>query len=160
LKSSDPTLTGTYATLTAGVHLTVSVLVLISSSLKPFMAVYEDGDGFAYSGEYSNSRSKSGIAISRSQHQNSRPSRPALGDTVSAMSGAGVGPTMSYKATARGGWERIEDPILRPSSSLNSQEETFKGSSKNTIFVEQEFELTELRPTSFEEVPSKEKRSY
>lgn len=160
LNSSDPTLTGTYATLTAGIHLTISVVMLISASLKPFMAVYEDGDGFAYSGEYFRSRGKSGMGSSRSQPQNSQVSGTVFNDPATAMVGAvGGGATASYKATARGGWTRMEDPILRPTSSVHSEGEAPKQGGKADIVVEEEFEMNEMKPTSPLR-PTRDKPSY
>lgn len=124
------------------------------------MAVYEDGDGFAYAPEYLDSRSNTSSAITPAQRPSSRLSRLALDDPASGVNGAGGGPAMTYKTVVRRGWERIEDLVLRPSSSSHSQEEAQQGSSKNTVVVEQGFELTEVRPTSFEEVPSMEKKVH
>lgn len=60
LYSSDPSLVGAYATITAEIHLTSSVLLQIASSLKPFMEVYEDDQGIAYTDSAPKSRNQSG----------------------------------------------------------------------------------------------------
>ncbi|KAF5865861.1 hypothetical protein ETB97_001928 [Aspergillus alliaceus] len=62
--SSTPTLIGTYATTVAELHLGVSVLVLTVSSLKMFVAVYEDEQGLAYTEDISKSQ-----GISDNSHQ-------------------------------------------------------------------------------------------
>lgn len=59
LYSSDPSLHGTYATMTAEIHHTISVLVQITSSLKPFITVYEDEQGIAYTDSVPKSRFQS-----------------------------------------------------------------------------------------------------
>ncbi|KAE8352705.1 hypothetical protein BDV28DRAFT_148780 [Aspergillus coremiiformis] len=56
IRSSNPTLTGTYATTAAEIHLGVSVVVLTVSSLKMFVAVYEDEQGLAYTEDVSKSQ--------------------------------------------------------------------------------------------------------
>jgi hypothetical protein len=67
VNSSDPPLAGTYATLTAEIHLTASLLVHVSTSLKPFLAVFEDENGLAYteSAIELTDRSGSGPALER-----------------------------------------------------------------------------------------------
>ncbi|KAB8217547.1 hypothetical protein BDV33DRAFT_206303 [Aspergillus novoparasiticus] len=55
IQSPNPTLTGTYATIVAQIHLGVGVLVLTVSSLKMFVAVYEDEQGLAYTEDASKS---------------------------------------------------------------------------------------------------------
>ncbi|KAB8268233.1 hypothetical protein BDV30DRAFT_230899 [Aspergillus minisclerotigenes] len=55
IQSPNPTLTGTYATIVTQIHLGVGVLVLTVSSLKMFVAVYEDEQGLAYTGDASKS---------------------------------------------------------------------------------------------------------
>ncbi|PYI24151.1 hypothetical protein BO99DRAFT_418818 [Aspergillus violaceofuscus CBS 115571] len=60
IRSSDPTLLGAYATTTAELHLSLSIVLLTISSLKLFVAVYEDEQGFAYTEEISGSHSNSG----------------------------------------------------------------------------------------------------
>ncbi|KAE8416059.1 hypothetical protein BDV36DRAFT_310472 [Aspergillus pseudocaelatus] len=55
IQSPNPTLAGTYATIVAQIHLGVSVLVLTVSSLKMFVAVYEDEQGLAYTEDASKS---------------------------------------------------------------------------------------------------------
>ncbi|RAH67871.1 uncharacterized protein BO66DRAFT_141354 [Aspergillus aculeatinus CBS 121060] len=60
IRSSDPTLLGAYATTTAELHMSLSIVLLTISSLKLFVAVYEDDQGFAYTEEISGSHSNSG----------------------------------------------------------------------------------------------------
>ncbi|PYH43460.1 uncharacterized protein BP01DRAFT_323083 [Aspergillus saccharolyticus JOP 1030-1] len=60
IRSSDPTLLGAYATTTAELHMSLSIVLLTVSSLKLFVAVYEDDQGFAYTEEITGSNSNSG----------------------------------------------------------------------------------------------------
>jgi hypothetical protein len=48
INSPNPTLAGAYATITAELDLAVNVVFMITSSLRPLMAVYEDEQGLAY----------------------------------------------------------------------------------------------------------------
>ncbi|KAJ5592034.1 uncharacterized protein N7459_002403 [Penicillium hispanicum] len=57
IQSSDPSLEGTIATVVAEIHVALSVMVLITPLMKPFIAAYVDENGLAYTDEASNSRS-------------------------------------------------------------------------------------------------------
>lgn len=57
INSSDPSLEGTIATVVAEIHVALSVMVLITPLMKPFIAAYVDENGLAYTDEASNSRS-------------------------------------------------------------------------------------------------------
>lgn len=57
IESSDPTLEGTLATITAEIHVALSVLVLIAPLMKPFVAAYVDENGLAYTDDASKCRS-------------------------------------------------------------------------------------------------------
>ncbi|RAL08275.1 uncharacterized protein BO97DRAFT_223958 [Aspergillus homomorphus CBS 101889] len=63
IQSSNPTLLGAYATTTAELHLSLSIVLLTVSSLKLFVAVYEDDQGFAYTEDISGSHSNSGPTV-------------------------------------------------------------------------------------------------
>ncbi|KAE8377710.1 hypothetical protein BDV26DRAFT_292935 [Aspergillus bertholletiae] len=105
IQSSNPTLTGTHATIVAQIHLGVSVLVLTVSSLKVFVAVYEDEEGLAYTEEASkspgigdNSR-QSKTKSCRWSRQTKEPSTPTTscddGTIIPLVSGArGCGNTI------------------------------------------------------------------
>ncbi|KAF7593017.1 hypothetical protein BBP40_012104 [Aspergillus hancockii] len=60
IHSSNATLIGTYATTVAEIHVGLSVVVLTVSSLKMFVAAYEDEHGLAYTEDSSKSQSNSG----------------------------------------------------------------------------------------------------
>jgi hypothetical protein len=59
IRSSSPTLVGTYATTVAEIHVSLSVVALTVSSLKMFVAVYEDEQGLAYTEDVSESQGNS-----------------------------------------------------------------------------------------------------
>jgi hypothetical protein len=48
IESDDPVLQGAFATVTTELYLAMSIVSLVSAFLKSFMAVYVDGNGFAY----------------------------------------------------------------------------------------------------------------
>ena len=58
MRSSDPTLEGTYATVIAELHVALSVVVLIAPLMKPFIAAYVDENGLAYTDDLSLSHTK------------------------------------------------------------------------------------------------------
>lgn len=58
--SMNPSLDGAYAMTVAELHLGLSVTLLTISSLKIFVAVYEDDQGLAYTEDASKSNSRSG----------------------------------------------------------------------------------------------------
>ncbi|CAG8134183.1 unnamed protein product [Penicillium salamii] len=58
MRSPDPTLEGTYATIVAELHVALSVVVLIAPLMKPFIAAYVDENGLAYTDDLSASRTK------------------------------------------------------------------------------------------------------
>ncbi|PYI09475.1 hypothetical protein BO78DRAFT_404995 [Aspergillus sclerotiicarbonarius CBS 121057] len=86
ISSADPTLTGAYATVIEELHLSISILLLTLSSVKLFLATYEDDDGLAYTSDASRGRSQP-----RSR------SRKTL--------------TFSRSASVRP-WDNMEEPIL------------------------------------------------
>ncbi|PWY81735.1 hypothetical protein BO94DRAFT_520536 [Aspergillus sclerotioniger CBS 115572] len=86
ISSDDPTLIGAYATVIEELHLSISILLLTLSSVKLFLATYEDDDGLAYTNDASRGRSQP-----RSR------SRKTL--------------TFSRATTARP-WDNMEEPIL------------------------------------------------
>ena len=57
INSSDPTFGGSFATIVAELHVALSVVVLITPLMKPFIAAYIDENGFAYTDDASKSRS-------------------------------------------------------------------------------------------------------
>ncbi|CAG8919576.1 unnamed protein product [Penicillium salamii] len=58
MRSPDPTLEGTYATIVAELHVALSLVVLIAPLMKPFIAAYVDENGLAYTDELSASCNK------------------------------------------------------------------------------------------------------
>ncbi|RAK96489.1 uncharacterized protein BO80DRAFT_224707 [Aspergillus ibericus CBS 121593] len=58
ISSSDPTLVGAYATVIEELHLSISILLLTLSSVKLFLATYEDDDGLAYTNDASRGKSQ------------------------------------------------------------------------------------------------------
>ncbi|KAJ5153648.1 uncharacterized protein N7500_009087 [Penicillium coprophilum] len=56
VNSPDPTLEGTFPTIVAELHVALSVLVLITPLIKPFVAAYVDEHGLAYTDDPSKSR--------------------------------------------------------------------------------------------------------
>lgn len=58
IKSSDPTLQGSIATVVAELHIALSVVLLTTPLMKPFVAVYVDENGLAYTDDASKSRSR------------------------------------------------------------------------------------------------------
>ncbi|OOF91938.1 hypothetical protein ASPCADRAFT_133990 [Aspergillus carbonarius ITEM 5010] len=86
IASDDPTLVGAYATVIEELHLSISILLLTLSSVKLFLATYEDDDGLAYTNDASRGRSQP-----RSR------SRKTL--------------TFSRATTTRP-WDNMEEPIL------------------------------------------------
>ncbi|KKK14037.1 hypothetical protein AOCH_006922 [Aspergillus ochraceoroseus] len=95
----DPILHGAYATVATELYLLFSVLSLVTTSLKSFLAVYVDQTGISYTDGTSRSATKSATA--------------AQGDTLSSSHRA-----IPYSCSAgieRGkGWERMEDPDAVP----------------------------------------------
>lgn len=57
IQSPNPPLEGAFATVTAEIHVAISVLVLIAPLMKPFIAAYVDENGLAYTDDASKSRS-------------------------------------------------------------------------------------------------------
>ncbi|KNG91033.1 hypothetical protein ANOM_000828 [Aspergillus nomiae NRRL 13137] len=107
VQSTDPTLTGTYATTVAQIHVGVSVLVLTVSSLKMFVAVYEDEQGLAYTEDASK-------ALGISDNDNSRQSKVRSGrwsrqaqEPSTSSTGFDDGPAIPLASGARGGSNAI-----------------------------------------------------
>lgn len=100
LSSDDPTLIGSYATVSTETYIGISVTCLLTAFLKSFIAVYEDDMGITYTYR---GPSKSG----------SRSTTTAPKDTLSH------GMSRSVR-TGRGvkGWEREEDPIIDSSEGI------------------------------------------
>lgn len=94
LSSEDPTLIGSYATVSTETYIGISVTCLLTAFLKSFVAVYEDDIGISYTYR---GPSKSG----------SRSINTAPKDTLSHRMSRSMrtGPTVK-------GWEREEDPIM------------------------------------------------
>ncbi|KAF9888611.1 hypothetical protein FE257_008543 [Aspergillus nanangensis] len=79
IDSADPSLVGSYATLVAELQLGMSVALLTMSSLKIFVAVYEDDYGLAYTDTVSKSRSRNSQGRARSSWRSSHGLRyPSL----------------------------------------------------------------------------------
>ena len=95
--SPNPPLDGAYATTVAEVHLGLSVILLAISSLKIFVAVYEDDQGLAYTEDASKSHSQSGRATRSRTWRFSRPAKDSMLITR--------------------GWD--EEPILHSSEALS-----------------------------------------
>ncbi|OKL55977.1 hypothetical protein UA08_08757 [Talaromyces atroroseus] len=119
--SPDPSLAGTYGTLTAEIHLTVSLLVHVSSSLKPFLAVFEDENGLAYteSAIELTERGGSGSTFGRWQQTNHhvrryRSTRNALGHKNAWHHG--ILAVKGTQARKRGHGENSTAGLRRPES--------------------------------------------
>ncbi|KAI9039206.1 uncharacterized protein KD926_009840 [Aspergillus affinis] len=76
--SSNPSLDGAYATTVAELHIGLSVVLLTISSLKVFVAAYEDDQGFAYTDDGSKSHSQSGRTTRPGTWRASRPAKDPM----------------------------------------------------------------------------------
>ncbi|THC92347.1 hypothetical protein EYZ11_008191 [Aspergillus tanneri] len=121
IKSSNPSLDGAYATTVGELHLGLSVVLLTISSLKMFVAVYEDEQGLAYTEDASKSHSQSGRT---SRSRTWRASRPVTDPTL---------------ITA--GWD--EEPIL-PSSSTGQENTNDRGAIMKSVQIDVTRESIEL----------------
>lgn len=65
IDSSNPTLKGAFATVTAELHIALSMLILVAPSMKPFVAAYEDAQGLSYTAR--GSRQSQGIFRSKAK---------------------------------------------------------------------------------------------
>ncbi|KAJ5349473.1 hypothetical protein N7541_007200 [Penicillium brevicompactum] len=86
MMSSDPTLQGSYATVLAELHVSLSVVVLTAPLMKPFVAAYVDENGLAYTDDISTSRTKPRLTprSDRSDETGSRSSQgaPLVGNRI------------------------------------------------------------------------------
>ncbi|KAJ5344702.1 hypothetical protein N7452_002706 [Penicillium brevicompactum] len=86
MMSSDPTLEGSYATVLAELHVSLSVVVLTAPLMKPFVAAYVDENGLAYTDDISTSRTKPKLTprSDRSDETGSRSSQgaPLVGNQI------------------------------------------------------------------------------
>ena len=86
MMSSDPTLEGSYATMLAELHVSLSVVVLTAPLMKPFVAAYVDENGLAYTDDISTSRTKPKLTprSNRSDETGSRSSQgaPLVGNRI------------------------------------------------------------------------------
>ncbi|KAK9855228.1 hypothetical protein MYU51_002563 [Penicillium brevicompactum] len=86
MMSSDPTLEGSYATVLAELHVSLSVVVLTAPLMKPFVAAYVDENGLAYTDDISTSRTKPKLTprSDRSDETGSRSSQgaPLVGNRI------------------------------------------------------------------------------
>ncbi|KAJ5645643.1 hypothetical protein N7507_011654 [Penicillium longicatenatum] len=108
LQSTDPTLSGSYATSITEIYLALSVTCLLTAFAKSFIAVYEDENGISYRYREpttkSDSKGTSGLG-SRSGMTRSK-------DTVSRRFSR-----RGDRSEHLQGWEREEDPIIGQSDS-------------------------------------------
>ena len=97
LSSKDPTLLGSFATVSTEIYIGLSAICLLTAFLKTFIAVYEDDIGITYTYRRpSKSDSRSRTATSKD-----KPSRRL---------------SRSVRIERRvKGWEREDDPIITPS---------------------------------------------
>lgn len=118
--SSNPSLAGTYATMVAELHLSLSIVLLTVSCLKMFVAVYEDDHGFAYTEDASNSQSRSG----RTPQKSWRSSRPVkdLGSFGSSCI--------------------EEEPILRTEATASASSPPLEGHQSNAILKSVQISVT------------------
>ncbi|KAH8433912.1 uncharacterized protein LDX57_011548 [Aspergillus melleus] len=79
--SPNPSLDGAYATTVAELHIGLSVILLTISSLKVFVAAYEDDQGFAYTDDGSKSHSQSGRPTRPGTWRASRPAKDPMFST-------------------------------------------------------------------------------
>jgi hypothetical protein len=99
IESDDPVLQGAFATVTTELYLAMSIVSLVSAFLKSFMAVYVDGNGFAYTESAS-------VSVSKSRVQASADS---ITRKVRRRTSAGV--------NQLSGWELMEDASAKQSGS-------------------------------------------
>ncbi|GCB27237.1 hypothetical protein AAWM_10122 [Aspergillus awamori] len=118
--SSNPTLVGTYATIVAELHLSLSIVLLTVSCLKMFVAVYEDDHGLAYTEDASNSHSRSG----RSGPKSWRSSRP-------------VKDLSSFGSSCN-----EEEPILRTEATVSASSPPLEGHRRNAIMKSVQISVT------------------
>ncbi|GKZ32877.1 hypothetical protein AbraIFM66950_002563 [Aspergillus brasiliensis] len=118
--SSNPTLIGTYATIVAELHLSLSIVLLTVSCLKMFVAVYEDDHGFAYTEDASNSQSRSG----RTPPKSWRSSRPVK--DLSSFGSSCI----------------EEEPILRTEAIASASSPPLEGHRSNAIMKSVQISVT------------------
>ncbi|KAJ5623662.1 hypothetical protein N7490_012267 [Penicillium lividum] len=108
LSSKDPTLLGSFATVSTEIYIGLSVICLLTAFLKSFVAVYEDDIGISYTYRGPSKSESKGTSQSDSRSriaaQKDAPSR--------RLSRSG--------RLQRGvkGWEREEDPIIESSEGI------------------------------------------
>ncbi|KAL4778898.1 hypothetical protein BJX76DRAFT_120664 [Aspergillus varians] len=108
LSSEEPTLLGSFATVSTEIYMGLSVSCLLTAFVKSFVAVYEDDDGITYVYRGPSKSESKGTSQSDSRSRNAAPK-----DTPSR--------TLSRSARMeRGvkGWEREEDPIIESSEGI------------------------------------------
>ncbi|KAJ5951284.1 uncharacterized protein N7479_009697 [Penicillium vulpinum] len=100
LSSNDPTLLGSFATVSTEIYIGLSATCLLTAFLKSFIAVYEDDIGITYT-------------YRQPSKSDSRSRTTAPRDTLSSRFSRSV-------RTGRGirGWEREEDPIIESSGGI------------------------------------------
>ncbi|KAJ5539071.1 hypothetical protein N7513_007403 [Penicillium frequentans] len=111
LESTDPTLSGSYATAITEIYLALSVTCLLTAFAKSFIAVYEDENGISYRYREPTTKSDS----KGTSQLGSRSGMTRSKDTVSRRFSRRGERTEHLK-----GWEREEDPII-------GQEESGRG---------------------------------
>lgn len=107
IQSPNPTLTGTYATIVAQIHLGVGVLMLTVSSLKMFVAVYEDEQGLAYTEDASKSLGIGDNDNSRQSKMRSWILSRQTKEPSTSSTGCDDGPGIPLASGARGSGNTI-----------------------------------------------------
>ncbi|KAJ5792076.1 uncharacterized protein N7503_008054 [Penicillium pulvis] len=103
LESTDPTLSGSYATAITEIYLALSVTCLLTAFAKSFIAVYEDENGISYRYREPTTKSDS----KGTSQLGSRSGMTRSKDTISRRFSRRGERTEHLK-----GWEREEDPII------------------------------------------------
>jgi hypothetical protein len=104
LSSNDPTLIGSYATVSTEIYIGLSASCHLTAFLKSFIAVYEDDMGLTYTYR--------GPSKTDSRSRSSAPN-DSQSQTHSRKVSRGVRTERGVK-----GWEREEDPIIESSEGM------------------------------------------